>query len=73
MHPVSCTNTHHDVTDLVNHGMVKSLELKTEKVLKKSGKSPENGKYFFYEIKKNCSCASDDTFLEIVAFSGCNL
>ena len=23
MHPVSCTNTHHDVTDLVNHGMVK--------------------------------------------------
>ena len=22
MHPVSCTNTHHDVTDLVNYGMV---------------------------------------------------
>ena len=22
-HPVSCTNTHHDVTDLVSHGMVK--------------------------------------------------
>ena len=22
MHPVLCTNTHHDVTDLVNHGMV---------------------------------------------------
>ena len=22
MHPVSCTNTHHDVTDLVNHGLV---------------------------------------------------
>ena len=22
MHPVSCTNTLHDVTDLVNHGMI---------------------------------------------------
>ena len=33
-HPVSCTNTHHDVTDLVSHGMVKiqNLEyLKDEK------------------------------------------
>ena len=26
MHPVLCTNTHHDVTDLVNHGMVKSTK-----------------------------------------------
>ena len=26
MHPVSCTNTHHDVTDLVNHGMVKNTK-----------------------------------------------
>ena len=24
MHPVSCTNTHHDVTDSANHGMVKN-------------------------------------------------
>ena len=24
VHPVSCTYTHHDVTDLVNHGMVKN-------------------------------------------------
>ena len=24
MHPISCTNTQHDVTDLVNHGMVKT-------------------------------------------------
>ena len=24
MHPVSCSDTHHDVTDLVNHGMVKN-------------------------------------------------
>ena len=24
LHPVSCNNTHHDVTDLVNHGMVKN-------------------------------------------------
>ena len=26
MHPVSCTNTHHDVTDLVNNGMVKNTK-----------------------------------------------
>ena len=26
MHPVSCTNTHRDVTDLVNHGMVKNTK-----------------------------------------------
>ena len=24
MHTVSCTNTHHDVTELVNHGMAKN-------------------------------------------------
>ena len=23
MHPVSCANIHYDVTDLVNHGIVK--------------------------------------------------
>ena len=27
MHPVSCSNTYHDVTDLVNHGIVKTLKL----------------------------------------------
>ena len=26
MQPVLCTNTHHDVTDLVNHGMVKNTK-----------------------------------------------
>ena len=26
MRPVSCTNTHHDMTDLVNHGMVKNTK-----------------------------------------------
>ena len=26
MHHVSCTNTHHDVTDLVNHQMVKNTK-----------------------------------------------
>ena len=24
--PCPCTNTHHDVTDLVNHGIVKNTE-----------------------------------------------
>ena len=27
MHLVSCTNTHRDVTDLVNHGMVEIQKL----------------------------------------------
>ena len=27
MHPVSCTNTYHDVTDLLNRGMVKNTKL----------------------------------------------
>ena len=27
MHPVSCTNSHHDVTDLMDHGMVKKIKL----------------------------------------------
>ena len=26
MHPVSCNNTHHDVTDVINHGMVKNTK-----------------------------------------------
>ena len=26
MHPVSCKNTHHDVTDLVTHGIVKNTK-----------------------------------------------
>ena len=26
MHPVSCTNNHHEVTDLVNHGMIKNTK-----------------------------------------------
>ena len=26
MHPVSCRNTHHNIKDLVNHGMVKNTK-----------------------------------------------
>ena len=26
MHTVSCTNTHHDVTDLINYGVVKNIK-----------------------------------------------
>ena len=25
MYPASCNNTHHDVTDLINHGIVKNI------------------------------------------------
>ena len=28
MHPVSCANTHHDVTDLVNYDMVENTKVK---------------------------------------------
>ena len=52
MHFVSCTNTHHDVADLVNHGMVKNTKLEYL----------ENGTQLFYKIKKFLTCASDDTF-----------
>ena len=27
IHPVSCTNTQHGVTDLLNHGMVKNTKV----------------------------------------------
>ena len=44
MHPVSCTNTHHGVTDLVNHGMVKRYF--------------QNGTRLFYETEIFLACAS---------------
>ena len=56
MHPVSFTNTHHDITDLVNHEMVKNKKLEYL----------ENGTYLFYKIKKFLTCASDDSFLEVI-------
>ena len=33
MNPVWCTNTHHDVKDLVNHGMVKKIKAWNKKIL----------------------------------------
>ena len=49
MHPVSSTNKHHDVTDLVNHGMIKIT--KTLKLKQNILKLTLN--IVFYEIKKN--------------------
>ena len=51
MYLVSCANTHHDVIDSVNDGMVKNTKLEYL----------ENGTSFFYEIKKFLICASGDT------------
>ena len=45
MDPVPCDNTHYDITDLVNHEIVKNLE---------------NGTESFYETKNFLTCASDD-------------
>ena len=54
MYPVSCTNTHHEVRDLVNHGIVsKNLNILRTKQIKKIKK---------YKIKKLLICASDNTF-----------
>ena len=55
MHPVSCTNTHHNATDLVNHGIVKIQKFEYL----------ENGTLLFYEWKKFLTCASDGTFWEV--------
>ena len=53
MHPVLCTNTHYDVTDFKNHGMVESTTILITKQL-------------FHEIKKFLTCASDVTFWEVI-------
>ena len=35
MHPVSCTNTHHDVTDLLNYdGMLKNTRTRMKQKMK---------------------------------------
>ena len=52
MHPVLFTNTNHDVTDLVNHGMVKN----TKTWISWNG----NKKFLTY--------ASDDSFWEVIVF-----
>ena len=52
MHPVSCTNTHHDVTDSVM-GWLKIQKFEY----------PENGTQVFYEIKKSLTCVLNDTIL----------
>ena len=55
MYSVSWTNTHHDVADLVNHGMILKFEYF------------ENETKLFYE-KKFLTCASDDTCWEFTVF-----
>ena len=57
MHPVTCINTHHDVKDLVNQGMVKNT---------KTWISWEWNMTFLRNKKKFFYCASDDTFWEVV-------
>ena len=57
MHPVSWTNTHSDVRNLVNHGMFENT--KTEYL--------ENETLLYYEIKKFLTSASDGAFWEVIA------
>ena len=56
MHPVSCTNTYHNVIDLENHGGC--LKIQNVEYL-------ENRTYLFYEIRKFLTCALDNTFSEV--------
>ena len=58
MNPVSCNNIHHDVTDLVNHGMVKNT--KTLISLEQN--------IIFVRIKKNSSLAPPMTHFERLPF-----
>ena len=50
---VTCTNTHHDATDLVNHEMVKK---------KQKLQDLKDGTPYFQKIKKFLACASYNTF-----------
>ena len=52
MSPISCTNIHHDVTDLVNHGTVKNK--KNLNILRMEHN-------FSTKQKKFLTCASDGT------------
>ena len=53
----SCTNNHHDATDLVNHEMVK---------ITKTWISWEQNIIFLQKIKKFLACASDNPFAEVI-------
>ena len=59
MHPGSYTNIHYDVTDLVNHGMIKNA---------KTLISWER-RMIFLKTKKLLTCVSDDTFWEVNFFT----
>ena len=56
MHNVSCSNTHHDVTALVKHQMVKNAKIWI----------PWEQNIIFLSNKKFLTCASDGTFSEII-------
>ena len=56
MHTVTCTTTHHDITDLVNLGMVQNT--KTWLLWQQN--------IIFLRNKKFLSYALDDTFWEII-------
>ena len=56
MYSVSYTNSHHGITDLVNHGIVKIQKIKYL----------ENRSQLFYEIIILLTCASDDTIREVI-------
>ena len=55
MHPVSCTNTHHDVTYFVNHGMVKNTKTWIFREQKKKNPLPVSQMAHFEKKKFFCS------------------
>ena len=58
MHPVSSTNTHHDVADVVELEMLKNI---------KNWISWE-WNITFLRNKKILTCASNDTFWEVICY-----
>ena len=58
MNPVSCSNTCDNVTDLVNHQMVKNT---------KTWMSWEQN-ITFLQNKNFLTCTSDDTFWEVIVW-----
>ena len=54
MNPVPYTNTHNDMTDLVNHGLVKNTKTWT------------SWEWNITFLRNKKTCASDDIFWEVI-------
>ena len=67
MHLVSCTNTHHAVTDLVNHGMIKNTKtwISWERNIIFLRNKKNLNLYFRWHILRSYSFVAEVTFKDI--------